>query len=122
MELRDWRQQRRDRTHTLIEYGRLVVKAGIAEQVEDDPATLLGALLMIRSLLGSVGGDAPATLKAEWRRQGLRALEVDAAAGQGGEADLGFGRDDGRSASGDNARGLDEAAALGKPRAPVPTR
>jgi hypothetical protein len=77
---RDWVRDRRARTRLLIEYGGLLMKAGLPEQVEDDRATLLGALLMIRDQLEGLGGDSPADLKARWRRQGLRAFDADAAA------------------------------------------
>jgi hypothetical protein len=77
---RDWVRGRRARTRLLIEYGGLLVKAGLPERVEDDRATLLGALLMIRDQLEGLGGDSPADLKARWRRRGLRAFDVDAAA------------------------------------------
>ncbi len=44
---RDWQQARRARTRLLIEYGGLVVKAGLAELLEDDRATLLGGLFSL---------------------------------------------------------------------------
>ncbi len=77
---RDWVRDRRARTRLLIEYGGLLVKAGLPERVEDDRATLLGALLMIRDQLEGLGDDSPADLKARWRRRGLRAFDADAAA------------------------------------------
>jgi hypothetical protein len=77
---RDWVRDRRVRTRLLIEYGGLLVKAGLPERVEDDRATLLGALLMIRDQLEGLGGDSPADLKVRWRRRGLRAFDADAAA------------------------------------------
>ena len=77
---RDWRQHRRARTRQLIEYGGLVVKAGLAERTEDDRATMLGAFLMLRDLLDGHSDDAPADLQARWRRRGLRAFDADAAA------------------------------------------
>jgi Conjugal transfer protein TraD len=73
-------RDRRARTRLLIEYGGLLVKAGLPERVEDDRATLLGALLMIRDQLEGLGGDNPADLKTRWRRRGLRAFDADAAA------------------------------------------
>jgi Conjugal transfer protein TraD len=76
---RDWVRDRRARTRLLIEYGGLLVKAGLPERVEDDRATLLGALLMIRDQLEGLGGDSPADLKARWRRRGLRAFDAGAA-------------------------------------------
>lgn len=76
---RDWRKARRDRTHLLIEYGGLVVKAALPERVEDDRATVLGGLLWLCDQLDGLGDDSPADLKARWRRRGLRVFEADAA-------------------------------------------
>ena len=59
-------------TRQLIEYGGLVVKAGLAERTEDDRATMLGAFLMLRDLLDGHGDDAPADLQARWRRRDQR--------------------------------------------------
>jgi hypothetical protein len=73
-------RDRRARTRLLIEYGGLLVKAGLPERVEDDRATLLGALLMIRDQLEGLGDDSPADLKTRWRRRGLRAFDADPAA------------------------------------------
>ncbi|MCE3544087.1 conjugal transfer protein TraD, partial [Escherichia coli] len=42
---RSWVVQRRERTRHLIELGGLVQKAGLVKLVEDDRATLYGALL-----------------------------------------------------------------------------
>ena len=78
-----WRALRRTeqaRTRLLIEYGGLLVKAGLPDRVEDDRATLLGALLMIRDQLDGLGDDSPADLKARWRRRGLRTFDADAVA------------------------------------------
>lgn len=77
---RDWASARRARTRLLIEYGGLLVKAGLPDRVDDDRATLLGALLMIRDQLDGLGDDSPADLKARWRRRGLRTFDADAAA------------------------------------------
>ena len=84
---RDWVQERRARTRQLIELGGLVHKAGLVELLDDDRATLLGALLELASRLqqqedGSQE-EAPANLKAQWRRQGLRAFDADNAAAAG---------------------------------------
>jgi hypothetical protein len=76
---RDWVRDRRARTRLLIEYGGLLLKDGLPERVQDDRATLLGALLMIRDQLEGLGDDSPADLKARWRRRGLRAFDADAA-------------------------------------------
>ena len=88
---RDWVQERRDRTRQLIELGGLVQKAGLVELLDDDRATLLGALLELAGRLqrqederqeGQV--ETPAELKARWRRQGMRAFDADAATGDEG--------------------------------------
>lgn len=83
----DWRQARRERTRLLIDYGNLVVRAGLADCVEDDRATLLGGLLGLRELLDGVGDDAPADLRARWRQAGLRVLDADAADKRVGKED-----------------------------------
>ena len=81
---RDWVQNRRARTRHLIELGGLVQKAGLVELVDDDRATLLGALLELAGKLQGQHQDGehheakPAELKARWRRRGLRAFEADA--------------------------------------------
>ena len=67
--------QRRERTRHLIELGGLVQKAGLVELVEDDRATLYGALL---DLAGRVrDGDAGDVL-ALWKRRGKRAFDAEA--------------------------------------------
>ena len=58
----------------------LVIKAGLDVRLEDDRATLLGALLALCDLLDGVGDDSPADLKLRWRRRGLRAFDADATA------------------------------------------
>ncbi len=104
---RDWQRARRARTRLLIEYGGLVVKAGLAELLEDDRATLLGGLFSLRDQLkGLAEADnaSPATLKLRWRRRGLNAFDTDANAianvgigrGQAGESNKGNRRKDGR--------------------------
>ncbi len=60
------------------------MKAGLADRVDDDRATLLGALLMLRDRLEGTGDDSPADLKARWRHRGLRAFDADAAARKAG--------------------------------------
>ena len=84
---RDWVQERRARTRQLIELGGLVQKAGLVELLDDDRATLLGALLDIAGRLQGQGdegqegrAETPADLKARWRRQGLHAFDADNAA------------------------------------------
>ena len=81
---RDWVQERRERTRQLIELGGLVQKAGLVELLDDDRATLLGALLALADQLqhGQAEEDGrqevtPGDLKARWRRRGLRAFDAD---------------------------------------------
>lgn len=76
---RHWVQDRRARTRHLIELGGLVQKAGLVELVDDDRATLLGALLGLADQLqgGNEDGASPADLIARWRRRGLRAFDAD---------------------------------------------
>jgi hypothetical protein len=75
---RQWVQDRRARTRQLIELGGLVQKAGLVELLEDDRATMLGALLALADQLQNTGheGEDPAILKARWRRRGMRAFEA----------------------------------------------
>ena len=82
---RQWVQDRRARTRQLIELGGLVQKAGLVELVEDDRATLLGALLEITERLQDNGlaEEAPDQLRARWRRHGLRAFDADKEAATG---------------------------------------
>ena len=78
---REWVQDRRTRTRQLIELGGLVQKAGLVELVDDDRATLLGALLELAGRLQEDERQEEATnLKARWRRRGLHAFDADAAA------------------------------------------
>jgi hypothetical protein len=84
---RDWQQARRARTRLLIEYGGLVVKAGLGELLEDDRATMLGGLLSLRDQLAGLDADSPDTLKLRWRRRGLRAFDADASAVPRAEGD-----------------------------------
>jgi len=77
---RDWVQERRARTRQLIELGGLVQKAGLVELVDDDRATLLGALLEIAGRLQEDEHQEETTnLKVRWRRRGLRAFDADKA-------------------------------------------
>ena len=77
---RDWRQVRRARTRLLIEYGGLVVKAGLADLVDDDRATLLGAFLGLRDQFAGFGDEPADTYRLRYRRRGLRAFDADAEA------------------------------------------
>ena len=81
---RNWAKARRDRTRHLIELGGLVIKADLVKLLNDDRATLLGALLDVADQLRSgreEGKSAdvrtPAQLAATWRHRGLRAFEAD---------------------------------------------
>lgn len=66
--------QRRERTHRLIELGGLVQKAGLADLVGDDRATLYGALLSLVETLAPADRQATLVL---WRRRGQRAFAAE---------------------------------------------
>ena len=68
--------KRRERTRRLIELGGLVVKARLDALVEDDRATIYGALL---GLVQQAGGEQRDEVVALWRRKGRRAFEAEAA-------------------------------------------
>lgn len=74
-------QDRRARTRHLIELGGLVQKAGLVELVDDDRATLLGALLELAGRLREQEdehqGEKANDLLVRWRRRGLRAFDAD---------------------------------------------
>lgn len=82
---RTWVQDRRARTRHLIELGGLIQKARLVELMDDDRATLLGALLALADQLREDGQPeengrqhaSPADLVARWRRCGLRAFDAD---------------------------------------------
>ena len=76
---RDWAKARRERTRHLVELGGLVVKANLVELLDDDRATLLGALLDLAGQLrnGSTDGNDPTHLRTRWRRAGMRAFEAE---------------------------------------------
>ena len=74
---RDWAKARRDRTRYLIELGGLVLKADLVELLDDDRATLLGALLDVAGQLRGAGDADPTHLRARWQRAGMRAFEAD---------------------------------------------
>ncbi len=78
----DWVAERRARTRLLIEHGGLMNKAGLIELVDDDRATVFGALLELADRLRGLGSgdERPEDLKQRWRRRGLRAFDADAAA------------------------------------------
>ncbi len=81
--MRDWAVKRRERTRHLIELGGLVVKAGLVDLVDDDRATLYGALLTIAERLRSKERD---TALALWRRKGRRAFEQESNDRAGGSS------------------------------------
>jgi len=60
-----------------------VQKVGLVDLLDDDRATLLGALLDIAGRLHEQEDErqegTPADLKAQWRRRGLHAFEADKA-------------------------------------------
>ena len=68
---RDETDARRARTRTLIELGGLVRKAGLANLVFDDRATLLGALLE------AAEAAANSINRARWQSKGLHAFKQD---------------------------------------------
>ena len=76
---RQWVQDRRTRTRQLIELGGLVQKAGLIELLEDDRATMLGALLSLADQLHAHGQaeEDPVSLKVRWRRRGLRIFDAN---------------------------------------------
>ena len=76
-DMREWQIKRRERTRQLIELGGLVVKAGLVELVDDDRATLYGAML---DLAGRANGDDSVNALALWKRRGKRAFDAEAEA------------------------------------------
>jgi len=77
---RDWAQERRARTRQLIELGGLVQKAGLVELLDDDRATLLGAMIELVEQLQAEGPErqSAVSFKTRWRRKGMRAFEASA--------------------------------------------
>lgn len=67
--------QRRERTRHLIELGGLVQKAGLVDLVDDDRATLYGAML---DLVARAQGEGADTVLALWKRRGKRAFDSEA--------------------------------------------
>lgn len=68
--------ERRERTRHLIELGGLVQKSGLVELVDDDRATLYGAML---DLASRAGADDGANVLALWKRRGKRAFDDETA-------------------------------------------
>ena len=95
---RDWAKARRERTRHLIELGGLVAKADLVELLDDDRATLLGALLDLAGQLRDAGDADPAHLRARWRRRGLRVFAAERDAAEAGYEQEGKGTA-GRSAA-----------------------
>jgi Conjugal transfer protein TraD len=69
--------ERRERTRHLIELGGLVQKSGLVDLVDDDRATLYGAML---DLVGRVGDGDSSNALALWKRRGKRAFDAEAEA------------------------------------------
>jgi hypothetical protein len=68
-------QARRARTRRLIELGGLVQKSGLADQLGDDRAAIMGALLAAVRLLNNASTHRPpADVVARWREAGRVAL------------------------------------------------
>lgn len=67
---------RRARTRHLIELGGLVQKSGLVALVDDDRATLYGAML---DLAARTREDNAADTLALWKRRGKRAFDAEAA-------------------------------------------
>ena len=59
---RDWAKARRERTRHLIELGGLILKADLVELLDDDRATILGALMDVAAQLRSAGDTGPCPL------------------------------------------------------------
>ena len=68
-------QARRARTLRLIELGGLVHKSGLADQLGDDRAAIMGALLTAVRLLNNASTHRPpAEVVARWREAGRVAV------------------------------------------------
>ena len=87
---RQWVQDRRARTRQLIELGGLLQKAGLVELLEDDRATMLGALLSLADQLQDHGQaeEDPGSLRARWRRRGMRVFDADKETAEAVAADM----------------------------------
>ncbi|MBZ9716839.1 conjugal transfer protein TraD [Mesorhizobium sp. AD1-1] len=72
--MRTWQVERRQRTRHLIELGGLVVKAGIVELINDDRATIYGALLWIAEKLQRHEGEHAQDL---WAAKGKQAFDAE---------------------------------------------
>ena len=74
--MRTWQVERRKRTRRLIEFGGLVLKAGIVDLTGDDRAMIYGALLWMADKLQSDQGERARAL---WAAKGKQAFEADPA-------------------------------------------
>ena len=74
--MRTWQVERRKRTRHLIEFGGLVVKAGVVDLTGDDRAMIYGALLWMADKLRSDQGERARAL---WAAIGKQAFEADQA-------------------------------------------
>ncbi len=66
--------ERRERTRHLIGLGGLIQKSGLVDLVDDDRATLYGAMLDLAERVGSEDG---ANALALWKRRGKRAFDAE---------------------------------------------
>lgn len=82
--MRGWQLERRKRTRHLIEFGGLVLKAGIFDLTGDDRAMIYGALLWMVDKLQGDRGEHARTLWAAKRKQafGTEHASVNLAATQ----------------------------------------
>ena len=71
---RSWIVQRRERTRQLIELGGLVQKAGLVDLVDDDRATIYGALL---ELVARARDNDAVDMLTLWKRRGKRAFDAE---------------------------------------------
>lgn len=72
--MRHWQQARRQRTRQLIELGGLVVKAGLVELMNDDRATIFGALIWMADKLR---GDQTDHARELWTAKGKQAFAAE---------------------------------------------
>jgi uncharacterized protein YjgD (DUF1641 family) len=70
-------QERRARTRQLIELGGLVRKSGLVDQLGDDRAAIMGALVLAAQRLTTADAKRPpAEIIAHWRAVGRAALSA----------------------------------------------
>jgi hypothetical protein len=80
--MRTWQVERRKRTRHLIEFGGLVMKAGVVDLTGDDRAMIYGALLWMADKLQSDQGERARKL---WSAKGKQAFEADPATRKGAD-------------------------------------